>query len=202
MNAVDDTAVSIRTRRIKIGFAVVGVLLIVHALLWWKIPQDNPLIVLPGLSVLLALAMPLFCWQTLADPKQAKKIAGIGSAVIWVLGIGLMFVIPTTSKYVYVSDGLLLLGFFPLLYLWRFSFPWLIFGALNIAIGVFLQMIELLPDSYFPPDLWKPKHHLSQYHPPMTWWLLGGVGFGFGAVRAAKNIYKMVARKMALRVKE
>jgi hypothetical protein len=97
--------------------------------------------------------------------------------------------------FIYVPDVMLMFGFFPLLFLWRFSWTWLIFGVLNIGIGLLLQVIEYSPDNLFPPDLLTPKHHLAQFHPPIVWWLTGFLAVLVGSVRLIKNIYLMVRRK-------
>ncbi len=46
---------------------------------------------------------------------SASKIAGIVSAVLWIVGFALAFVVPSTSPFMWVPDALLLIGFFPLL---------------------------------------------------------------------------------------
>lgn len=126
---------------------------------------------------------------------RAGKIAGIVSAFLWIAGIALAFVITPSSPYIWVPDALLLLGFVPLLFFWSPSWPWIIFGLFNAAIGFLLQTIEYLPDSQFPSDLVKAKTHLAQYHEPNTWMIIGFFSTAYGLGRLMKNIICWCLRK-------
>lgn len=122
------------------------------------------------------------------EKSRKAKIAGIVSCVLWVAGFGLAFVIPPGSPFIWVPDTLLLLGFVPLLLLWRFSWPWIVFGLFNFGIGFVLLLLDCLPDSVFPAELHAGKHHLSQYHDWRTWQLCGLLSFVYGTGRMTKNI--------------
>lgn len=126
------------------------------------------------------------------SPKKPKsrqaKIAGWLACFLWVAGFGLAFVVPPSSPFIWVPDTLLLVGFLPLLFIWRFSWPWLIFGFFNLAIGFILLTIEFIPDSSFPAEVVKGKHHLAEYHEPMAWMIFGVFTFVYGMIRMVKNI--------------
>jgi hypothetical protein len=156
--------------------------------------DQRPMVALGEIFAMLALLPPLFYFQTTKERGMAKRIAGTASCILWVLGIGLAFVIPPASRFIYVPDALLMLGFFPLLYLWKYSWPWLVFGALNIGIGFLLMVIDYSPDNLFPKDLLAPKHHLGQYHPAIVWYTTGLLAALFGTGRLIKNIYFMIRK--------
>lgn len=178
-----------------IGFAVPTVLLAtVGAVLWFK-HSSKPMVAYPEMLFLLALMPVLFYLIGSMPRSSARQFVGMTSCVIWILGIGLAFVIPPESNFIYVPDALLMLGFFPLLYLWKYSWPWLVFGLLNLGIGILLMVIEYSPDNLFPADLLKPKHHLADYHPAVVWYTTGVFATMFGVGRMIKNIYKMIARR-------
>jgi hypothetical protein len=123
------------------------------------------------------------------EPKSRKaKVAGILSCVLWVLGFALAFVIPPTSPFIWVPDTLLLTGFLPLLFIWRFSWPWILFGLFNCGIGFILLFIEYIPDSAFPAEIAKGKQHLVQYHNWMAWIIFAVLTFIYGVIRMGKNI--------------
>lgn len=179
----------------RTAFAVACAIFAAAAIfLFIKIPTSNPLVVFPELLTMLALAMPLLYWQSAADKKVGIRIAAIASCVIWVAGIAAAMIIKPTSYLVYIGDGLMLLGFLPLLYQWRFSWPWLVFGLLNFGIGVFLGAVNYIPDSLFPNDVLFAKHHLAEYHPAITWWVFGAFSLIFGMARLTKNVVKMARR--------
>jgi hypothetical protein len=142
-----------------------------------------------------AAVLLIFYFLSVLQRGKARQIGGIVSCVIWVAGIALAFMIPPKSPFIYIPDTMLLLGFFPLLFLWKYSWPWIVFGLLNIGIGILLQVIEYSPDNLFPADLLKPKHHLAQYHPATVWWFTGLIATLFGFGRLTKNIVVMIRRK-------
>lgn len=122
------------------------------------------------------------------EKSRAGKIASIVSCVFWVGGFALAFVIPPGNPFIWVPDTLLLVGFLPLLLLWRFSWPWIVFGLFNFGIGFVLLLLECIPDDAFPAQLHAGKHHLAQYHDWRVWELLGFLAFVYGAGRMTKNI--------------
>src|SRR5215475_5425128 len=101
-------------------------------------------------------------------PSMAKRL-GVATTVIWVIAFLLIFVVPKGSPYIWVSDALLLIGFWPLLFIWRPGWPWLLFGICNIAIGFLLLIAVYLPDSNFTPQMVAVKKHIADAHSPFTW---------------------------------
>jgi hypothetical protein len=167
-------------------FAVIGVVLCI------RFPEP-PMLGYGGIIALTSL-MPVLFYFMHRKQSHAKQMAGLASLIIWVGGIGLAFVIPKTSKFIFVPDALLMLGFFPLLYLWKYSIPWIVFGALNFGIGILLLVIQFSPDNLFPPELLTPKHHLADYHPSVVWYCTGMMALAFGICRLAKNLYLMMRK--------
>jgi hypothetical protein len=152
-----------------------------------KIPAGIELMVVPEVFLIVSLTIPLLLWASLSQAKSGRRVATVSCCVLWVAGIIAGFQIPPTSDYIYVGDALLLIGFVPLLHSLRFSWTWIIFGALNFGIGVFLQAIRFMPDNLFPEKLVIAKHHLAQYHPAITWWIVGGLAVAWGIVRLIAN---------------
>jgi hypothetical protein len=129
-------------------------------------------------------------------PKHARgRIAGILSTVLWVLGIILTFAIPIGSPFIFLGDALLLLGFWPLLWLWRPGWPWIIFGVLNIFIGFFLEIAYVLPDTTFTYEMKVVRNHLRDQHSAITWMLIGAVSAIYGVGLTTKQIYDWCVRR-------
>lgn len=126
--------------------------------------------------------------EPVAKPKKSHKRAAIASSVLWVLSLVLSFSIPPSSPYIWVPDVVLLLGFIPLLFSWSPSWPWLLFGVLNIVIGAFLLLLYCLPDDPFPKGLHAGKHHICEYHPYAPWAIIGILATVYGIGRMVKNI--------------
>ena len=129
------------------------------------------------------------------------KISAIASTVLWTLGFGLCFVLPPNSNLSWIADFLLLLGFFPLLWLYPAGWTWLIFGILNMGIGVILEIGYHIPAESFPPDVNKARLMLQATHPTLVWILLGLVCTLFGIFRMVKNtilFFKRRANKPAV----
>jgi hypothetical protein len=192
-------------RRVIVAFTIAIALLAVAGAFFFSRIQSGQLIAVPISLCLLAATTTVLLAQTIADQraaeisgprKCAEKIALWSSIVIWVSGIGIAFVLNPTSPFVCVSDGLLLVGFLPLLFLWRFSMPWMIFGIFNMLIGFFLLMLSQMSNELFPQQFWPMKTHLAQYHPSTIWLLLGFVCLAFGIVRFAKNMYLLASRRI------
>jgi hypothetical protein len=115
------------------------------------------------------------------------KTSAIVSTVLWTLGFGLCFVIPANSRFSWVADFFLLLGFFPLLYFYPAGWPWLIFGVLNFAIGAVLEIGYQIPASYFTPEVNQMRIMLQGTHPTLVWLLVGIACAIFGIFRMIKN---------------
>lgn len=154
-------------------------------------------------------------------PLSASKIAGIVSAVLWILGFALAFVVPASSPYMWVPDALLLIGFFPLLIFWKPSWPWLVFGVLNVVIGFILLVATFIPVDTLTTEMAKAREqltqakspyasvfsatateqmahvhtHLAKQHSPWTWMVVGIISIAYGVVRMIKNMIKWAAAK-------
>lgn len=153
--------------------------------------------------------------------RSGKKWATVSSAVLWIVGFILLLVIPAESPLVWVSDALLLLGFFPLLILWKPSWPWLVFGVLNVVIGFVLLVATYLPVESLTSEMAKARQqlveskspyaavfseasaaqmahvhtHVVKQHSPWTWMIFGVVATIYGCIRMIKNTIKWVAQK-------
>lgn len=119
--------------------------------------------------------------------SPARKVSAVLSAVLWTVGFFLAFVIPKTSPIIWVPDFLLLVGFFPLLFVWKPSWPWLVFGCCNLFIGFVLEVSKFLPDDSLPPEMRLVRAHLVEYHAPMAWMFVGVVALIYGAIRFVKG---------------
>jgi hypothetical protein len=129
-------------------------------------------------------------------PKWSRaRIAGILSTVLWVLGIILTFAVPIGSPFIFLGDALLLIGFWPLLWLWKPGWPWIIFGLLNVFIGFFLEIAYVLPETNFTYEMKVVRNHLRDQHSAITWILIGAVSAIYGVVLTAKQIYDWFTRR-------
>jgi hypothetical protein len=134
-------------------------------------------------------------------PKKTKtraaKIAGIISTVMWIAGFLIMPVLPKGSAWMWTSDLLLLLGFFPLLFVWKPGWPWVIFGLLNVGIGFILLIGFYIPDKaqHFNKEQMVMLDHLAVYHSPFTWMVVGIIATVYGVIRMIKNLVKFILKK-------
>jgi uncharacterized membrane protein YfcA len=126
---------------------------------------------------------------------RAAKIAGLAATILWVAGFAILFIIPAKSPFIWLSDFLLLLGFWPLLWIWRPGWPWIIFGVLNMAIGFFLEIAYALPDTNFTPEMKIVRNHLHDMHSSLTWILVGFVSALFGVFRTNKQIWQWITAR-------
>lgn len=127
--------------------------------------------------------------------RPGKKIAGILAIFLWLLSIGLSFAIPPGSELIWVPDAVLLLGFFPLLWICPYSLVWIAFGILTAFIGFFLLLLTNIPTSSLPAETHKVKEHLAEYHPSWSWMLLGVLGTAGGVVKLFLNLIKRLRRQ-------
>ena len=127
----------------------------------------------------------------------ARKIAAVLSAVLWTLGFFLAFVIQPTSRFIWIPDTLLLVGFFPLLMIWKPAWPWLVFGGCNLFIGIVLEVAKFLPDSSLPGEMRLVRAHLADYHAPLAWMFVGVVSIIYGVIRFFKGLYRWLSKRKA-----
>jgi len=128
--------------------------------------------------------------------RKGRQLAAWGSALIWTASFILTFVIPGGSPQIWVPDTLLLLGFVPLLFVWKPAWPWLVFGFCNIGIGFVLAVTPFLDDSLLPGEMPAVRRHLAEFHVPLVWVLLGAASIVYGLVRLAKSLVSwLLARR-------
>ena len=115
------------------------------------------------------------------------KAMAIIAAIIWTVGFALEFVIKAKSPYLWIPDTLLLVGFLPLLFAWKPSWPWFLFGLGNLFIGFVLVLGNYLPDADLNPVSVPVKHHLSEMHVAIIWIIAGLAAICYGTLRLVKN---------------
>ena len=167
--------------------------------------------------------------QKMSETEKQKKsvsgaqIASIVSTVLWILGFALAFVIPKESKLIWIPDTMLLVGFWPLLYAWRPGWPWVLFGILNVMIGICLWVMAFLPDSAFTEGLSSVRlllaqqhsplaslsdtdlahqlimvrNHLTQQHSALAWTLIGIISTIFGIIRMVRSLVRWIGNRTA-----
>ena len=126
--------------------------------------------------------------------SKPTKFGTILSTVLWLIGFILLFVFKPNDPLVYLSDTFLLIGFWPLLFVWRAGWTWLVFGLLNIFIGFFLELAKFLPTDMMTPAMQQAyeqaKEHIISMHPAIVWILIGAVSALFGLFRIGKTIWR------------
>ena len=128
-------------------------------------------------------------------PVEKKVlVATIGSTAMWVMSIVLAFVIKPGESLAFVPDALLLLGFFPLLILWRRGWLTFLFGLFNALIGFFLLVLQYLDDDKFTGPMQLMRNHLLSMHCSWTWIILGLVALIWGASSMAVSLVRWVVR--------
>ena len=136
-----------------------------------------------------------------APPKKSKalKIAGIASTIIWVISFILLCTLKPEDDLVWTSDALLLAGFWPLLFVYKAGWTWLVFGCLNIFIGISLEVARHIPVETIPPqyveDYLAGKDHILGMHPTMAWLFNGVVSALYGLFRIIKTIIKWCLKR-------
>lgn len=139
------------------------------------------------------------------EPKPSTlRIAGALSAVLWIAGFILPFVLKSDSPYVFVSDTCLLCGFWPLLFYYRAGWTWFIFGILNMSIGFGLEIACHL---VVGPEVWTPERmqfkagfeqlrkHVIEMHPSEPWLAIGLLSTVYGAFRMVKHAILWIIKK-------
>lgn len=138
--------------------------------------------------------------QKVSEPKSIKgKTSAIASAVLWTLGFVLPFVLPPNSNLSWIADFLLLLGFFPLLWLYPAGWPWLVFGILNVFTGALLEIGYHIPVESVPKALAKTfqasRDMIQSTHPTLVWILTGAVCALFGLFRMTKHMIMFIRNR-------
>lgn len=125
----------------------------------------------------------------------AVKIAGIASTIMWICSFVLLVTFKAGDKNVWISDALLLTGFWPVLFVYKAGWTWFIFGILNMAIGFILEVARQLPEEVFTKaaltsEMMQTKEHVLTMHPCMPWIIIGFFSSLFGAARIIRTIFK------------
>lgn len=120
--------------------------------------------------------------------SKKKKIAAWTACGLWVLSLGLSFAIPPTSPLIWIPDTVLLLGFFPLIWICPYSLVWIAFGILTAFIGSFLLLLTCIPNEALPADTHAIKKHLLEFHPCWSWMLLGLFATIAGIIKLIINL--------------
>jgi hypothetical protein len=135
-----------------------------------------------------------------SEPKKkgSKSVYTLLAIGMWVIGIGLGFVIPVNSPQIWLPDALLLLGFWPFLCQLKARWLWIVFGLFNLFIGLTLETVKFLPDTCFSfdPKVLAVKIHLAQYHEPFAWMWIGFISALIGFVRVAIASIAWILRRL------
>jgi hypothetical protein len=130
--------------------------------------------------------------------NSKSRRATIISVALWTLSLLLAFMIPAASAFIWLPDALLLIGFLPLLLLWRAHWFTLLFGLFNTFIGFFLLVLEnLMLDpavlAKFTPQMKVGGTHLVTMHSAWTWMVLGVLASVWGLCGCLHWLYKFIA---------
>lgn len=125
---------------------------------------------------------------------KTQEILNWTATIIWIWGFALAFIIPPKTKYIWVPDTMLLLGFWPILWQWKLSLAWIIFGILNVFIGYILQFSNYVPTEKMTQAMLLAREHIINQHSPLAWILVGAVSVVFGVLNLAKNLLMCLIR--------
>ena len=128
--------------------------------------------------------------KSLKKRSAASGIAALSSTLLWLVSIVLAFQIPKESAWFWLPDGLLLLGFIPLLILWRKAWLTLLFGICNTLIGFFLLILTYLESEKFVGEVLAMKEHLIHFHSPWIWMIFGVIPIFWALVEFSISIFK------------
>lgn len=129
------------------------------------------------------------------EVTRETKIASWTACGLWVLSIILSFCIPPNSARIWIPDAVLLLGFYPLIWICPWSLVWIAWGILTTFIGWFLLLLTCLPDASLPAQSLGVKHHLAEYHVCWPWLIMGALVTICGTIRLIINMVKMMRQK-------
>jgi hypothetical protein len=141
------------------------------------------------------------------EKSRALKIAGALSMVLWIIGFVLPFILKPNSPYVWLSDTCLLCGFWPLMFVHRAGWTWLVFGVLNVLIGFGLELVRFLvpaiPETFWTPEkiqfkasMLQMNQHIADMHPFLPWILIGFASTAYGIFRITKTIVKWLIKRL------
>lgn len=130
------------------------------------------------------------------------KIASITSSVMWIAAFLLLFIFKEGDKNVWISDALMLTGFWPVLFVYRAGWTWFLFGILNMAIGFILEVARQLPEEVYTQaslsnEMILAKEHVLTMHPCMPWIIIGFLSMLYGLFRITKTIFRWIRKGLA-----
>lgn len=129
------------------------------------------------------------------EVTRTTKVASWTACGLWALSIILSFCIPPNSPAIWIPDAILLLGFYPLIWICPWSLVWIAWGILTTFIGWFLLLLSCLPDSGLPAQSLGVKHHLAEYHVCWPWLIMGALVTICGTIRLIINTVKLIQKK-------
>jgi hypothetical protein len=132
--------------------------------------------------------------QTESGKSKRTLWATIASTALWLVSIIAAFQIKPENPLIWLPDALLLLGFFPLLILWRQGWLTFLFGLSNAFIGLFLLVLKYLESDKFTGQMLSMKEHLVDYHNPWSWLLVGLVAFIWGAIQISISLGRLILK--------
>ncbi len=130
----------------------------------------------------------------MAERSKAAWVATILSTLLWLLSIVLAFQIPGGSRDIWLPDTLLLLGFLPLLLLWKQSWLILLFGIFNGLIGFFLLMLVFIESEKFVGPVLAMKQHLISMHSPWAWLSVSLVAVVWGLIACVIDLIRLMKK--------
>jgi UPF0716 family protein affecting phage T7 exclusion len=130
-------------------------------------------------------------------PKKNGKFLSLLATILWVAGFAIPFIVPKNWPFLWLSDALLLIGFWPFLVLLGAWWAWLLLGILNFLIGCVLAIVRYTGDENFQgrTDVIQVKHHLAEYHFEYVWMIIGIISTIVGVVLMIKAIANWIANR-------
>ncbi|MBZ0188177.1 MAG: hypothetical protein K8F91_18150 [Candidatus Obscuribacterales bacterium] len=142
------------------------------------------------------------------EKSRRTRLAGIIAAVLWTTGLLVLIILPANHALIWTSDALLLLGFWPLLFVYRAGWTWLVFGILNTFIGFVLLTASFLSESdlkeafaKLPPSqadlsgiFFATREHILSAHPSWTWMIIGIISLLYGLFRIGKTLVRSILK--------
>jgi hypothetical protein len=116
-----------------------------------------------------------------------KRLCTMLATALWLAATVAMFLFDKESRWFWLPDVLMICGFWPLLYFFRPSWPWLVFGVGCLLIAVEISACAFMSPAKLPTPLLPVRQHIIQHHILDPWLLLGLASILYGIIRAIKN---------------
>lgn len=128
--------------------------------------------------------------------------------LLWTVGFVLLFALKG-SPWIWLSDTFLLLGFWPLLFVWKAGWPWIVFGTLNVVISFLLELTQQITvdmmGGRLPPPLMatflEGQKHLGENHGFVPWFIIGILSALFGLFRVCRTIFRFLHKRYKMNEK-